>query len=110
MGESDDVELDVLKLDMLRSLATSQQAIASIMVSVADLTACSKQTAKKVAENIEVIAQYQRVLADKITSTIMHRENWEHREQARHHHNQKKQIVRAQNEGKPWLYHKIKLN
>lgn len=100
MGE--DLEWDVLKLDMLRSLATSQQAIARIMVSVADLTSCSKQTARRVAENIEVIAQYQRVLADKITTTIMEREP------ARHQ--QSKQIVRAQRASKPWLYHKIKLN
>lgn len=95
---TDDMELDVLKLDMLRSLATSQQAIASIMVSVADITSCSKQTAKRVAENIEVIAQYQRILADKITASIIQSE------QSPHH----KHIVRSQNDSKPWLLHKIK--
>lgn len=56
-----------IKLHMLISLARSQRALSQMLESVAQISADSEKTAKKLAENIEVIGKHQRVLAEKIT-------------------------------------------
>lgn len=82
---------NMLKLDILQSLTISQQAIAKIIASIADVTAMSESSARHVASNIQAIAKYQRMLANKIGLA------------------QVKQM-RSGSNGKPWLHDDVKIS
>lgn len=57
----------LIKLDLLESLALSQRALARIIESVTQCIEASPPLARQVAENLEIIAKYQQVLTRKIT-------------------------------------------
>jgi hypothetical protein len=56
-----------IKLHILTSLARSQRALTHMLETVADISTNSKETASKIAENVQVISQYQRQLTAKIS-------------------------------------------
>ncbi|MZQ85987.1 hypothetical protein GQF01_28185 [Paenibacillus sp. 5J-6] len=56
----------LIKLDILESLARSQRALARIIESVADSVESSPQLAGQIADNLTSIVGYQRILAKKI--------------------------------------------
>lgn len=55
-----------LQLDILDSLARSQKALARIIESLADISATSGETARRVQVNIEAITRYQESLMVKL--------------------------------------------
>lgn len=67
-----ELELELLKLDMLASLARSQRALARILESVADVAAASPEAAQRMAEHAEAIARYQRQLTLRIGGALPH--------------------------------------
>lgn len=56
-----------IKLDILQSLARSQKALTRIVESVAHAIESSPQISKHLAENLQSISKYQRILASKLT-------------------------------------------
>ncbi|WP_248927675.1 hypothetical protein [Paenibacillus hamazuiensis] len=56
-----------IKLHILTSLARSQRALTKMLEAMADICDVSGETSRRLAENIEVIGKYQRILAVKIT-------------------------------------------
>ncbi|WP_052487841.1 hypothetical protein [Gordoniibacillus kamchatkensis] len=63
-------QLELIKLDMLASLARSQRALARIVESAADVAAASPETALRIAEHAEALARYQRQLALRIAGVL----------------------------------------
>lgn len=60
-----------IKLDILTSLSISQKALARMIESMAEVTLSSKAVSEHLIENIQLISQYQRILAMKITGVTM---------------------------------------
>ncbi len=56
-----------VKLDLLKSLARSQKALARIIETVSIVTEVSPETARKLADHIYLIEEYQRNLTRKLT-------------------------------------------
>lgn len=56
-----------IKLDILTSLSISQKALARMIENMAEVTHSSKAVSEHLLENIQIISQYQRALAMKIT-------------------------------------------
>ncbi|WP_098742471.1 hypothetical protein [Paenibacillus sp. EZ-K15] len=61
------------KIAMVSSIARSQQALASILESIAEVTAHSETTAHTLAENIRLLVGYQSVMAEMLTGIPLNR-------------------------------------
>ncbi|MGG3283061.1 hypothetical protein [Paenibacillus solani] len=61
------------KIAMVSSIARSQQALASILESIAEVTAHSETTARTLAENIRLLIDYQSVMAEMLTGIPFNR-------------------------------------
>ncbi len=53
---------DIVKLDLLRSLARSQRALTRMLESMADSLEASRPLSRQFADHLEVIGRYQKVL------------------------------------------------
>jgi uncharacterized protein YfaP (DUF2135 family) len=60
-----------VKLDLLESLARSQRALSRMIESLADVTVQSADTAANLKDNIHAIAEYQKVMAEKVMGISM---------------------------------------
>lgn len=58
---------------LISSIARSQEALASIFESIADVTAHSEVTAKSLAENVRLLTSYQSVMCEMLTGIPLHR-------------------------------------
>ncbi|TYP69848.1 hypothetical protein [Paenibacillus methanolicus] len=54
------------KIELIRSIAQSQRAIARILDSVADVAGHSPEMARKVYDNVESMTAFQQTLAEKV--------------------------------------------
>ncbi|MEK3731480.1 MULTISPECIES: hypothetical protein [unclassified Paenibacillus] len=61
------------KIAMISSIASSQQALASILGSIADIAEHSDITARQLAENIRVLTAYQSVMTEMLTGISLNR-------------------------------------
>ncbi|KOP64534.1 hypothetical protein AMS62_04175 [Bacillus sp. FJAT-18019] len=61
------------KIAMVSSIARSQQALASILESIAEVTAHSETTSRTLAENIRLLIDYQSVMAEMLTGIPFNR-------------------------------------
>ncbi|CAM4332547.1 hypothetical protein [Paenibacillus tarimensis] len=59
-----------VKLELIASVAKSQQAMAVILQSIADLTDVSPQLARSIGENIRLLTGLQERMADSITGSF----------------------------------------
>lgn len=62
-----------VKLEMIRSIARSQAALAAILESIAELTGQSELTARKLSDNIRVLSGYQSAMCRMMTGISLHR-------------------------------------
>jgi len=62
-----------VKLEMIRSIARSQAALATILESIAELTEHSELTARKLSENVRVLSQYQSAMCRMMSGISLHR-------------------------------------
>lgn len=92
-------ELDLLKLDMVRSIAQSQRALASMMTSVASMASNSPRIAKQIAANIELLIRYERILLAKI-NLLLHDDSTPRQPSS-------SRTVAAKF-GRPWLSNQVK--
>lgn len=61
------------KIKMITSIAHSQEALARILNSVADVSAHSQVAARQLSENIRLLTQYQSVMCEMLLSISLHR-------------------------------------
>lgn len=61
------------KLEIITSIAHSQEALARILDSVADVSVHSQVVAKQLSENIRLLTQYQSVMCEMLLSISLHR-------------------------------------
>lgn len=61
------------KVAMVSSIAKSQQALAGILGSIADITQHSEVTARQLAENIRLLTAYQSVMTEMLTGIPLNR-------------------------------------
>lgn len=61
------------KISMIFSIARSQEALASILESIAEVTAHSEVTARKLAENVRLLLNHQSVMAEMLTGISFNR-------------------------------------
>lgn len=61
------------KLTMITSIAHSQEALARILGSVADVSVHSENTARKLAENIRLLTQIQSAMCEMLLGISLHR-------------------------------------
>ena len=61
------------EIAMVSSTARSQQALASILESIAEVTAHSETTSRTLAENIRLLIDYQSVMAEMLTGIPFNR-------------------------------------
>lgn len=61
-----------VKLEMIRSIARSQAALADILESIAEITGQSEQTARKLSDNIRILSQYQSSMCRMMTGISLH--------------------------------------
>ncbi|SMF89508.1 hypothetical protein SAMN05661091_4673 [Paenibacillus uliginis N3/975] len=61
------------KVAMISSIARSQDALAGILENIAEITAHSDVTARKLAENIRLLNAYQSVMAEMLTGIRLNR-------------------------------------
>lgn len=61
------------KLEMITSIAHSQEALARILDSVADVSAHSQSAAKQLSENIRLLTQYQSAMCEMLLGISLHR-------------------------------------
>ena len=62
-----------VKLEMIRSIARSQAALATILESIAELTGHSELTARKLCDNVRVLSQYQSAMCRMMSGISLHR-------------------------------------
>ncbi len=62
-----------VKLEMIRSIARSQAALAAILESIAELTGQSELTARKLSDNIRILSQYQSSMCRMMSGISLHR-------------------------------------
>lgn len=62
-----------VKLEMIRSIARSQAALAAILESIAELTGQSELTARKLSDNIRILSQYQSAMCRMMSGISLHR-------------------------------------
>jgi hypothetical protein len=61
-----------VKLEMIRSIARSQAALAAILESIAEVTGQSELTARKLSDNIRILSGYQSSMCRMITGISLH--------------------------------------
>lgn len=79
---------NLIKLDILESLAASQRALAKIIAGLAETMEPCEQLNRHLLRNISVLCRYQGVLASKITGIRVAR-------------------LRRSKPGKPWLNQRV---
>ncbi|MNC29853.1 hypothetical protein D3C76_176920 [compost metagenome] len=62
-----------VKLEMIRSIARSQAALAAILESIAEVTGQSELTARKLSDNIRILSQYQSAMCRMMSGISLHR-------------------------------------
>lgn len=62
-----------VKLEMIRSIARSQAALAAILESIAEITGQSELTARKLSDNIRILSQYQSAMCRMMSGISLHR-------------------------------------
>ncbi|WP_410514172.1 hypothetical protein PaeBR_07155 [Paenibacillus sp. BR2-3] len=62
-----------VKLEMIRSIARSQAALAAILESIAELTDHSELTARKLSDNVRILSQYQSAMCRMMSGISLHR-------------------------------------
>ena len=62
-----------VKLEMIRSIARSQAALATILESIAELTGHSELTARKLCDNVRILSQYQSAMCRMMSGISLHR-------------------------------------
>jgi len=63
-----------VKLEMIRSIARSQAALASILESIAELTEHSELTARKLSDNVRILSHYQSAMCRMMSGISLHRQ------------------------------------
>lgn len=63
-----------VKLEMIRSIARSQAALASILENIADLTGHSELAARKLSENVRILSEYQSAMCRMMTGISLRRQ------------------------------------
>lgn len=61
------------KVAVISSIAKSQDALAGILANIAEISAHSDVTARKLAENIRLLSAYQSVMAEMLTGIRLNR-------------------------------------
>ncbi|WP_019908771.1 hypothetical protein [Paenibacillus sp. HW567] len=61
-----------VKLEMIRSIARSQAALADILESIAEITGQSELTARKLSDNIRILSQYQSSMCRMMSGISLH--------------------------------------
>lgn len=61
-----------VKLEMIRSIARSQAALAAILESIAEITGQSELTARKLSDNIRILSHYQSSMCRMISGISLH--------------------------------------
>lgn len=61
-----------VKLEMIRSIARSQAALAAILESIAEVTGHSELTARKLSDNIRILSQYQSAMCRMMSGISLH--------------------------------------
>ncbi|MHA6534635.1 hypothetical protein [Paenibacillus sp. BAC0078] len=61
-----------VKLELIRSIARSQAALADILESIAEITGQSELTARKLSDNIRILSQYQSSMCRMISGISLH--------------------------------------
>lgn len=62
-----------IKLELISSIAQSQQALARILSSIADISVHSEVSARSLQENIRLLTQYQGAMCEMLTGISLHR-------------------------------------
>ncbi|WP_379130575.1 hypothetical protein [Paenibacillus sp. sgz500958] len=63
-----------VKLEMIRSIARSQAALATILESIAELTEHSEVTARKLSDNVRILSEYQSAMCRMMSGISLHRQ------------------------------------
>ncbi|WP_340025526.1 hypothetical protein MHI24_10235 [Paenibacillus sp. FSL K6-1096] len=61
-----------VKLEMIRSIARSQAALAAILESIAEVTGQSELTARKLSDNIRILSGYQSAMCRMLSGISLH--------------------------------------
>lgn len=61
-----------VKLEMIRSIARSQAALAAILESIAEVTGQSELTARKLSDNIRILSGYQSAMCRMMSGISLH--------------------------------------
>lgn len=61
-----------VKLEMIRSIARSQAALAAILESIAEITGQSELTARKLSDNIRILSGYQSAMCRMMSGISLH--------------------------------------
>lgn len=61
------------RVAMISSIARSQEALAGILQNIAEITAHSDVTARKLAENIRLLTGYQSMMTEMLTGITLNR-------------------------------------
>ncbi|WNS43381.1 hypothetical protein [Paenibacillus sp. MMS20-IR301] len=61
-----------VKLEMIRSIARSQAALAAILESIAEVTGQSELTARKLSDNVRILSEYQSTMCRMISGISLH--------------------------------------
>ncbi|WP_025692261.1 hypothetical protein [Paenibacillus zanthoxyli] len=61
-----------VKLEMIRSIARSQAALAAILETIADLTGHSELAARKLCDNVRVLSEYQSAMCRMMSGISLH--------------------------------------
>ncbi|ANA81343.1 hypothetical protein PVOR_09340 [Paenibacillus vortex V453] len=64
------------RVAMISSIARSQEALADILQNIAEVSAHSDVTARKLAENIRLLTGYQSVMTEMLTGIPLNRTQW----------------------------------
>lgn len=88
-----DLSVREARIAFLASLAKSQEALARILNSVAEVADCSPDTAKLLRDNVRSLTSMQETIAEAVTSLA-----WRRR------------IKRRGKPAKPWLQHQLRMN
>ncbi|BCG60680.1 hypothetical protein [Paenibacillus sp. URB8-2] len=62
-----------VKLEMIRSIARSQAALAAILENIAEVTGHSEHAARKLCENVRVLSEYQSAMCRMMSGISLHR-------------------------------------
>lgn len=62
-----------VKLEMIRSIARSQTALAAILESIAEVTGHSEHAARKLSENVRLLSEYQSAMCRMMSGISLNR-------------------------------------